>query len=64
MISGSYFCKIGHTLCVNPGQSTSQLHAVTFELPNIIFTTKTYYFREQKMNLKGKAASVLPLKIF
>ena len=38
MLSGSYYDRIGQTLCVNPGQSIGttplRLHAVTFEVEN------------------------------
>jgi len=43
-VSGAYFDKIGETLSINPGQSTwtgrefSKLHAVTFEMENVIET--------------------------
>ena len=40
LVSGIYSCKIGNTHCVNPGQGTTQLHAVSFELPDIESTLR------------------------
>jgi len=31
-VSGKYWERIGNTLCINPGQSTHNLHAVVFDL--------------------------------
>ena len=36
--SGSYWEKIGNTVCINPGQATRDLHAVTFELEDVLNT--------------------------
>ena len=33
-VSGSYGDRIGRTLCINPGQTTEQLHAVVFDTQN------------------------------
>ena len=44
LVSGTYFCKIGSTLCINPGQAADRLHAVTFEIENIEDTLKHTIF--------------------
>ena len=36
--SGSYRDKIGNTVCVNPGQGSKDLHAVVFELEDVLNT--------------------------
>jgi len=36
--SGSYRDKIGNTVCINPGQATGELHAVMFELKDVLNT--------------------------
>ena len=36
--SGSYRDKIGHTVCINPGQTTDELHAVMFKLEDVLNT--------------------------
>ncbi|MCK4389232.1 MAG: metallophosphoesterase [Desulfobacterales bacterium] len=36
--SGSYWDKIGNTVCINPGQGTRDLHAVVFELEDVLNT--------------------------
>ncbi len=36
--SGSYRDKIGNTVCINPGQTTRDLHAVVFELQDVLNT--------------------------
>ena len=36
--SGSYQDKIGHTVCINPGQATGDLHAVMFKLEDVLNT--------------------------
>jgi|LGOV01.1.fsa_nt_gb Icc-related predicted phosphoesterase len=36
--SGSYWEKIGNTVCINPGQATRDLHAVVFELEDVLNT--------------------------
>jgi len=36
--SGSYWDKIGNTVCINPGQATKDLHAVIFELDDVLNT--------------------------
>ena len=36
--SGSYWDKIGNTVCINPGQATKDLHAVVFELEDVLNT--------------------------
>jgi uncharacterized protein len=49
-LSGAYFDRIGHTICINPGQSAwsgrdlLKLHAITFEMENVEKTlTHTCY---------------------
>ncbi|GAJ15210.1 unnamed protein product, partial [marine sediment metagenome] len=37
-LSGSYWDKIGNTVCINPGQGTKDLHAVVFELEDVLNT--------------------------
>jgi Icc-related predicted phosphoesterase len=37
-ISGAYKDRIGETVCINPGQSTEELYAVTFELEDVLGT--------------------------
>jgi Icc-related predicted phosphoesterase len=34
-ISGTYLDRIGETICINPGQSTEELHSVVFELGDL-----------------------------
>jgi Icc-related predicted phosphoesterase len=36
--SGSYRDKIGNTVCINPGQTTRDLHAVVFEMEDVLNT--------------------------
>ncbi len=36
--SGSHWDKIGNTVCINPGQTTNKLHAVVFELEDVLNT--------------------------
>ena len=36
--SGSCWDKIGHTVCINPGQATGDLHAVMFKLEDVLNT--------------------------
>ena len=42
--SGSYWDKIGNTVCINPGQGTRELHAVMFELEDVLNTMKHTIF--------------------
>ena len=35
-LSGTYFNRIGKTICINPGHSTSKLYAVVFDLENVM----------------------------
>ncbi|UCG14674.1 MAG: metallophosphoesterase family protein [Deltaproteobacteria bacterium] len=35
-ISGEYLDRIGKTVCINPGQSTEELYAVSFELEDVL----------------------------
>jgi Icc-related predicted phosphoesterase len=34
--SGSHWVKIGNTVCINPGQTTDELHAVMFKLEDVL----------------------------
>jgi Icc-related predicted phosphoesterase len=43
-ISGTYWDRIGQTLCINPGQSTEELYAVVFELEDIAATMEHTVF--------------------
>ena len=43
-VSGSYLDRIGRTLCINPGQSTEEFHAVVFELEDILGTIEHTVF--------------------
>ena len=36
--SGSYWDRIGNTVCINPGQATRDLHAVMFEMEDVLNT--------------------------
>ena len=42
--SGSFWDKIGKTVCVNPGQAITKLHAVLFELEDVLNTMKHTIF--------------------
>ena len=42
--SGSYWDKFGNTVCINPGQGTNDLHAVVFELEDVLNTMKHTIF--------------------
>ena len=43
-ISGTYWDRIGKTICINPGQSTEELYAVVFELEDITETIEHTVF--------------------
>jgi Icc-related predicted phosphoesterase len=43
-ISGTYWDRIGKTICLNPGQSTEELYAVVFELEDITATIEHTVF--------------------
>ena len=43
-ISGTYWDRIGKTICINPGQSTEELYAVVFELEDITATIEHTVF--------------------
>jgi Icc-related predicted phosphoesterase len=43
-ISGTYLDRIGGTLCVNPGQSTEELYAVSFEIEDVSGTIEHTVF--------------------
>ena len=43
-ISGTYWDRIGETICINPGQSTEELYAVVFELEDITETIEHTVF--------------------
>jgi Icc-related predicted phosphoesterase len=43
-MSGAYLERLGETICINPGQSTEELYAVTFELENIFETIEHTVF--------------------
>ncbi len=43
-ISGTYWDRIGQTLCINPGQSAEELYAVVFELEDIAATMEHTVF--------------------
>jgi Icc-related predicted phosphoesterase len=43
-ISGTYWDRIGKTICINPGQSTEELYAVVFELEDIAATIEHTVF--------------------
>ena len=43
-ISGTYWDRIGETICINPGQSTEELYAVVFELEDITATIEHTVF--------------------
>ena len=43
-ISGTYWDRIGKTICINPGQSTVELYAVVFELEDITETIEHTVF--------------------
>jgi Icc-related predicted phosphoesterase len=43
-ISGTYWARIGKTICINPGQSTEELYAVVFELEDIAETIEHTVF--------------------
>ena len=43
-ISGTYWDRIGKTICLNPGQSTEELYAVVFELEDIAATVEHTVF--------------------
>ena len=43
-ISGTYWDRIGKTICINPGQSTEELYAVVFELKDITETIEHTVF--------------------
>lgn len=43
-ISGTYWARIGKTICINPGQSTEELYAVVFELEDITETIEHTVF--------------------
>ena len=43
-ISGTYWDRIGKTICINPGQSTEELYAVVFELEDITTTIEHTVF--------------------
>jgi Icc-related predicted phosphoesterase len=43
-ISGTYWDRIGQTICINPGQSTEELYAVVFELEDIAATMEHTVF--------------------
>ena len=43
-ISGTYWDRIGKTICLNPGQSTEEFYAVVFELEDITATIEHTVF--------------------
>lgn len=43
-ISGTYWDRIGKTICINPGQTTEELYAVVFELEDITATIEHTVF--------------------
>jgi Icc-related predicted phosphoesterase len=43
-ISGTYWDRIGKTICINPGQSTEELYAVVFELEDVTATIEHTVF--------------------
>jgi Icc-related predicted phosphoesterase len=43
-ISGTYWDRIGKTICINPGQSTEELYAVVLELEDITATIEHTVF--------------------
>lgn len=43
-ISGQYWDRIGKTICINPGQSSEELHAVVFDLDDVSTTLEHTIF--------------------